>query len=55
MIITKTVTIYGFKCESCGKGLDPTLPECRAETHCFLEPPNYCPHCGAKLLDEDQE
>ena len=55
MIITKTVTIYGFKCEICGHELEPTLPECRCETNCFLEPPNYCVHCGAKLSDDDNQ
>ncbi len=53
MIITKTVTIYGFKCEACGYGLEPTLPECHCETNCYLEPPNYCGRCGAKLSEDD--
>lgn len=48
-VITQTVTIYGFVCEACGYGLIPTLPKCRAETHCYLESPSYCGRCGAKL------
>jgi len=48
-IIAKTFTVYGWECRVCGKGLNPTIPECRAETHCYLEPPDYCGYCGAKL------
>lgn len=41
------MTIYGFTCSACGKGVSPDAPN-----H-LTQRPNYCRYCGAKLSEGD--
>lgn len=47
MIITKTITLYGYKCEICGHETD-------LEKGGSDKPLSFCGNCGAKLLDDTQ-
>ena len=49
MIITKTIILYGYKCDACG--YDKTDLEQGGSD----KRPIFCGECGTKLLGEDNQ
>lgn len=45
-ITTKTLILYGYKCEACGANVEPNNDE--------RDYYNFCQYCGTKLSDDIQ-
>ena len=57
-IVTKTITLYGYKCDNCGAYKPPQVNDAFGIFSFYLssdiDKPSYCGMCGSKLSEDIQ-